>query len=122
MKFSQIKFLLPLLVFFYTSAYSLSPEQRLPNEKQEQRAMALFLEVRCLVCNGQVIENSDSEFSFQMRALIRDKISSGKSDEEIKEELIQKFGEDILVSSKYKIIIATLLILSIAAIVIYRFK
>jgi cytochrome c-type biogenesis protein CcmH len=52
--------------------------------------------VRCLVCGGQVIENSDSEFSFEMRKLIRAKIAEKKSDAEIKSELIAKFGSDIL--------------------------
>ena len=102
MKLDSIKW--PFLLLFCTlltfSANALSPENRLKNPAQETRAMNLFLEVRCLVCNGQVIENSDSEFSYEMRALIRDKIKSGKSDEEIKTELVKKFGEDILVSSR----------------------
>lgn len=93
-----------LLFFFAIPAFALSVEQRLEDEKMEERARNLFLEVRCLVCNGQVIENSDSEFSFQMRALIREKIREGKSDEEIKEELSAKFGSDILTSSNKTII------------------
>lgn len=86
------------LVAFFLSlpALALSPETRLADEVQERRAMELFLEVRCLVCNGQVIENSDSEFSFQMRKNIRQKIAAGKSDEQIKAELVEEFGEDIL--------------------------
>ena len=63
--------------------------------------MHLFLEVRCLVCQGQVIENSNTEFSFEMRKLIRQKISDGKNDEEIKSELIKEFGTDILVYSDF---------------------
>src|SRR3989338_3835817 len=87
------------VLFFCFSTYALSPEKRLDDEVQEQRAMNLFLQVRCLVCNGQVIENSDTEFAFQMRKIIREKIVTGKSDEEIKEELIRKFGKDILINS-----------------------
>jgi len=85
-------------IFFVSSSaiFALSPETRLPDEAQEQRAIKLFLQVRCLVCGGQVIENSDSEFSFEMRKLIRQKISDKKTDEEIKDELVQEFGADIL--------------------------
>lgn len=90
--FSKLLFLL----FFLSNAFALSPEAKLADEALEQRAMKLFLEVRCLVCNGQVIENSDTEFSFQMRKLIRQKISSGESDQQIKTELSKEFGEDIL--------------------------
>ncbi|MBM3579819.1 MAG: hypothetical protein FJX34_03500 [Alphaproteobacteria bacterium] len=92
------------------SALALSPEARLTDEAQEQRAMELFLEVRCLVCNGQVIENSDSEFSFQMRKNIRQKIVAGKSDMQIKAELVEEFGENILTEPNHvnKILLWTL--------------
>lgn len=89
-------------IFLAFPAFALSPEPRLSNEFQEQRAQKLFLEVRCLVCNGQVIENSDSEFSFEMRQLIRKKISEKKSDEKIKKELVKEFGDDILVTPNAK--------------------
>jgi cytochrome c-type biogenesis protein CcmH len=85
-------------LFFSFSSRALSPEERLPNQAQEQRAMNLFLQIRCLVCSGQVIESSDTEFSFEMRKLVRDKISAGKTDEEIKQDLVAEYGEDILVN------------------------
>lgn len=88
--------LILFLFLFSFSAFAFSPEVRLANEAQENRAMNLFLQVRCLVCEGQVIENSNTEFSFEMRKLIRQKIFEGASDEKIKTELVQKFGEDIL--------------------------
>jgi cytochrome c-type biogenesis protein CcmH/NrfF len=67
------------LLLFLSNSNALSPETRLAKETQEQRAMNLFLQVRCLICGGQVIENSDSEFSFEMRKLIRQKIAAGKA-------------------------------------------
>jgi len=101
-KFSAILPLLFSLLFFDFSAFALTVEPRLTDPAQEQRAMNLFLEVRCLVCEGQVIESSNTEFSYEMRKLIRQKILAGKSDKEIKSELVQEFGEDVLtdVSSK----------------------
>jgi cytochrome c-type biogenesis protein CcmH len=71
---------------------------RLEDAAMEARARQLFLEVRCVVCGGQVIENSDSNFSFEMRQLIREKILAKKSDAEIKEELVKEYGSNILVS------------------------
>ena len=85
-----------LAILLPTSLHALSPEIRLSDEAQEQRAMNLFLQVRCLVCAGQVIESSNTEFSSEMRKLIRKKISDGKNDEKIKAELVTEFGEDIL--------------------------
>lgn len=92
-------------VFFFfisLSALAFSPESRLPNEADEQRARQLFLQVRCLVCNGQVIENSFTEFSYQMRQNIRVKIAAGKTNEEIKSALVEEFGDDILVAPTKK--------------------
>ena len=97
------KFLITaLLLIFSATAQALSPEPRIPDEAKEQRAMHLFLEVRCLVCEGQVIESSNTEFSFEMRKLIRRKILEGKSDKEIKSELTKEFGEDILTEINQK--------------------
>lgn len=91
-------YLASILVFLHIllPANALSPEERLKDEKLENRASELFLQVRCLVCNGQVIENSDTAFSFEMRKLIRQKIKEGESDEEIKNYLTAEYGEDIL--------------------------
>lgn len=88
-----------ICIIFTTPSFGLSPEPHLANEQQEQRARSLFLEVRCLVCQGQVIENSDTEFSYDMRQLIRKKIQAGKSDQDIKNELSAEFGQDILISA-----------------------
>ena len=91
-----------LILFFFAtnqSLFALQVEERLTNEEQEKRAMNLFVQVRCMVCDGQVIESSNSEFSFNMRKLIREKISQGKSDDEIKKDLIADFGDDIITDS-----------------------
>lgn len=90
-----------LLLFQNSTVFALAPENHLADEAQEQRALKLFLEVRCLVCQGQVIENSNTEFSFEMRKLIRQKIADGKNNAEIKADLIQEFGADILVYSDF---------------------
>ena len=85
------------LICFTNTSLALAPEARLADETMEQRARDLFLTVRCLVCGGQVIDSSNTEFSFEMRKLIRKKILEGKSDHDIKEELVQEFGPDILI-------------------------
>ena len=97
MKNSLLRFLFVVLTFLSSNAIAFIPEEHL-SESEEKRAQALFLEVRCPVCAGQVIENSDSEISYQLRKLIRTKISEGKSDAEIKSYLISEFGDDIITS------------------------
>ena len=97
----KIIFLLAFFVFNY--ALALSPEERLNNPIQEQQAQKLFLQVKCLTCKGQVIENSDSDFAYSLRNFIRKEIQNGKSEAEIKELLIKNFGSHILISSNGKI-------------------
>ncbi len=87
------------LTFFSLNSLAISPELHLDDPSLEQRAMKLFLEVKCLVCQGQAIESSNTEFSRQMRKFIRKKISEQKTDQEIKDELVKEFGDQILLSS-----------------------
>jgi cytochrome c-type biogenesis protein CcmH len=108
-------------VFLIYSAQALNPEIRLSNPDDENRAMNLFLQVRCLVCNGQVIENSDSKFAFDVRSLIREQISQGKSDDDIKENLVATFGEDILNQPKNSsILLLTLISLGLSAVIFFK--
>ena len=84
------------LIFLSVDSLALSTEDKLANPQDEQRAMNLFLQIRCLVCAGQVIENSDTQFAFEVRKFIRKKINEGLTDEEIKAYLIKNFGDEIL--------------------------
>jgi len=87
------------LYFLINSAFALSPEQHLPDQNQEDRAMKLFSQIKCLVCEGQSIEGSSTEFSYEMRKLVRAKISAGKNDNEVRAELVREFGDSVLLSS-----------------------
>lgn len=86
-----------LLLIFASNSLALSPQDRL-EDKLEQRAQNLFKEVKCVVCLGQPIDESDTEFSMMMRKLIRKKILENKNDYQIKQELVLEFGDNILIS------------------------
>ena len=88
-----------LVIFLanFAAFQSFATEEFLPKE-QEARAHNLFLQVKCLVCKGQVIENSDAQIAYDLRQLIRAKISEGVTDEEIKDFLVENYGPEILTS------------------------
>lgn len=86
------------MLIFSSDLFAFAPEDHL-SRPQEQRARNLFLQVKCPVCQGQVIESSDTEIAYQLRKLIRQKITQGKSDAQIKSYLIEKYSDDILVSA-----------------------
>jgi cytochrome c-type biogenesis protein CcmH len=66
--------------------------RQLPDAKQEARAEALMEQLRCLVCQGQSIADSDAELAGDMRDLVRRRIAAGESSATIRSWLIQRYG------------------------------
>ncbi len=67
--------------------------RQLPDAKQEAKAQALMQELRCLVCQGQSIADSDAELAGDMRDLVRRRIASGEKPEHIRAWLIERYGD-----------------------------
>jgi cytochrome c-type biogenesis protein CcmH len=67
-------------------------DRQLPNPKQEAAAKALMEQLRCLVCQGQSIADSDAELAGDMRDLVRRRIDAGQSPEQVRSWLIQRYG------------------------------
>ena len=66
--------------------------RQLPDPKQEAQAEALMEQLRCLVCQGQSIADSDAELAGDMRDLVRRRIAAGQKPAEIRGWLIQRYG------------------------------
>ena len=66
---------------------------QLPDPRQERQAKALMETIRCLVCQGQSIADSNAEMAGDMRSLIRERIQAGESPESIRAWLISRYGE-----------------------------
>lgn len=66
--------------------------RQLPDAQQEARAEALMEELRCLVCQGQSIADSDAELAGDMRDLVRRRIAAGAKPGAIRAWLIQRYG------------------------------
>ena len=71
---------------------------------QEDRKMQLeiYKNIRCLVCQGQSIADSNSDFAQTIKIVIDDKIKEGKKKDEIYEFLIRKYGEWIVYKPQLK--------------------
>jgi len=67
-------------------------DRELPNPKQEAEARALMEQLRCLVCQGQSIADSDAELAGDMRDLVRRRIAAGEQPAAIRSWLIQRYG------------------------------
>lgn len=66
--------------------------RQLPQPQQEARAQALMAELRCLVCQGQSIADSDAELAGDMRDLVRRRIAAGEKPAQIRQWLVQRYG------------------------------
>ena len=66
--------------------------RELPDQKQEAEAQALMSDLRCLVCQGQSIADSDAELAGDMRDLVRRQIAAGEQPSAIRGWLIQRYG------------------------------
>lgn len=66
--------------------------RQLPDPRQEAKAETLMSELRCLVCQGQSIADSDAELAGDMRDLVRRRIAAGDKPSAIRAWLIQRYG------------------------------
>jgi cytochrome c-type biogenesis protein CcmH len=67
--------------------------RQLPDPKQEAKAEVLMEELRCLVCQGQSIADSDADLAGDMRDLVRRRIAAGEKPAAIRAWLIQRYGD-----------------------------
>ncbi|HEX8261611.1 MAG TPA: cytochrome c-type biogenesis protein [Allosphingosinicella sp.] len=65
---------------------------QLEDARQEAEAKALMETLRCLVCQGQSIADSDADMAGDMRALVRERIAAGEKPEAIRRWLIDRYG------------------------------
>lgn len=66
---------------------------QLPDAQQEAKAKALMETLRCLVCQGQSIADSDAEMAGNMRAEVREQVQAGKSPDQVRAWLIERYGD-----------------------------
>jgi cytochrome c-type biogenesis protein CcmH len=66
---------------------------QLADPAKEAKAKDLMLTLRCLVCQGQSIADSDADMAGDMRALVRRKIEAGESPDEVRSWLIERYGD-----------------------------
>jgi cytochrome c-type biogenesis protein CcmH len=67
-------------------------DRQLPDPKQEAKAQTLMGELRCLVCQGQSIADSNAELAGDMRDLVRRRIAAGEKPAAIRTWLVQRYG------------------------------
>ncbi len=77
------------------------PGDALQDPAEEARARALFRDVRCVVCQNESIDDSEAELAADLRRLVRQQIASGRSDQQVKDYLVARYGEFVLLTPRF---------------------
>jgi cytochrome c-type biogenesis protein CcmH len=81
-------------------ALAVEPDEILKNPALEGRARALSAEFRCLVCQNQSIDDSEAPLARDLRLLIREHLVKGESDQEVKDFVVQRYGDFVLLKPR----------------------
>ncbi len=84
------------------------PADRLSDPAAEARAQAIGREVRCMVCQGQSIEDSDADLARDLRRIIRERLTAGDEDGAVRGYLHDRYGDFILLRPPFSIATALL--------------
>ena len=93
------------------------------NQQQEDRFNQLTQELRCLVCQNQNLADSDAQLAHDLRAEVHEMLLTGKTDDEIKTFMVERYGDFVLYRppvqvNTYLLWLAPLVLLLIGALIL----
>jgi cytochrome c-type biogenesis protein CcmH len=115
-----------LILFFSLSpAFAVNPEEMLKDPAAEARARKLSTGLRCLVCQNESIDDSNAPLAKDLRLLVRERITAGDSDQQVKDFLVSRYGQYVLLMPPFSAQTALLyttpfLVLGICGILLWR--
>jgi len=89
-----------LVLCLVTPVAALSPDEVLADPVLEQRARSISGGLRCLVCQNQSIDDSDADLAKDLRVLVRERLVAGDSDEAVRQFLVDRYGEYVLLNPR----------------------
>lgn len=112
----------PLVFASAGSARAAAVAETFSNPAMETRARALQRELRCLVCQGESIDESGAPLAADLRHLVRQQMAEGRSNTQIKDYLVARYGDFILMQPPLKpdtwlLWLAPFLVLAVAGVV-----
>jgi len=85
-----------LLMLLALPAYANDAAPAAPDPALEQRVMRLTTELRCLVCQNQSLADSHADLAIDLKNQVRSQMQAGKSDAEIREYMVARYGDFVL--------------------------
>ena len=82
---------------------AMQPEERLNDAILEARARTISHEIRCLVCQNQSIDDSDADLARDLRRIIRERLTAGDTDAAVKDFLVMRYGDFVLLRPPFRL-------------------
>lgn len=82
---------------------AVTPQEVLSDPVLEKRARDISAELRCLVCQNQSIDDSDAPLAHDLRVLVRERLSAGDSDQQVRDFLVARYGEFVLLKPPFSV-------------------
>ncbi|MBX9894331.1 MAG: cytochrome c-type biogenesis protein CcmH [Nitrosomonas sp.] len=101
-KLTTISFTFLLLLLISSIGWTKEATPVAEDPEIEKRMLALTMDLRCLVCQNEPISDSRAEFSNDIRREIREQIKANKTDDEIIQFLVDRYGDFILYNPPMK--------------------
>jgi len=95
-------FALALLLAAAGAAVAVEPSEMLKDPVLEARARAISKELRCLVCQNQSIDDSNADLAHDLRLIVRERLTAGDSDDQVKAYLVARYGDFILLDPPFE--------------------
>jgi len=78
-----------IVLLFATSAFAQTPDM-------DRRVASLANELRCLVCQNQTLADSNAPLAVDLRNQIREQLAAGKSEGEVRNFMVERYGDFVL--------------------------
>tara|TARA_B100001175_G_C19300848_1_gene538163 strand:+ start:176 stop:634 length:459 start_codon:yes stop_codon:yes gene_type:complete len=88
-------FLLPL------SLSGVEPDEILKDKSLEERARLISSDLRCLVCQNENIDSSNADLAKDLRILVRERLLIGDTNEQVKDFIVERYGEYVLLNPTF---------------------
>ena len=98
MKIDLTKLIIFVLIFSFNTvtSFAVESDEILSDSKLENRAREISANIRCVVCQNEPIDSSNSGVARDLRILIRERLSTGDSDAEVLDFLVRRYGDFVL--------------------------
>lgn len=90
------------LLLSAAASFAVEPGEMLEDPALEARAREIGREIRCLVCQNQSIDDSSADLARDLRIIVRERLVAGDSDDEVRQYLVDRYGDFVLLEPPVK--------------------